>query len=102
MASLLLEGGDLLLLEGGGELLLEAEDFGALPETFPDCVCIIGAADDDYVDIVGSSYSSDGDVVDIETLNVGIFRVAFLGNSRDRRRIVGYRETERRRVKLNG
>lgn len=67
-----------------------------------DTVIIRGVADDDVVVIRGLSNAADGDVVVIETLNSGDYRVAFSGNAQSRRRIVGFTETERREIVLYG
>jgi len=98
---LLLETGDYVLLETGDKILLE-QDVQDEPDVGPDLLEIIGTTDDDTVVIVGSSYAADGDTVVIETLSDGDFAIAFAGNSKDRRRIIGYLETEQRRLHKHG
>lgn len=63
---------------------------------------ILGAADDLTVVIVGLSYAADGDTVLVEERRSGGYRVFFTGNSQERRRLIGPRETERRRIKTYG
>jgi len=95
MSVLLLETGDKALLETGDSILLEV-DFTDI-DLSGDQIQIIGYNDDDQVVIEGAL--GDEDTVLIETLNAGEFRVATTRLLDERRRIVGFDATEKRRLK---
>jgi hypothetical protein len=86
------DGGKLLKADGGGILLAEG------PELSADTVVIRGSTDDEMVLIHGAA-SADHDVVEIETLNDGEFRIVPpVTDARTRRVIEGFTETERRNI----